>query len=86
MIFGPCPPEDAEGCILAHQTALPNRVLKKGRRLTGQDCAEIAAAGIDGLMVARIEPGDTGEDAAPSSLPRLLQVRVLRPTPPLRGA
>lgn len=29
MIFGPCPPEDAEGCILAHRTALPKRVLKK---------------------------------------------------------
>ncbi|UFI04821.1 NTP transferase domain-containing protein [Roseibium aggregatum] len=68
MIFGPCPPENAEGCILAHRTALPNRVLKKGRRLTGQDCAEIAAAGIDSLMVARIEPGDTGEDAAAEQL------------------
>ncbi|WP_417708988.1 NTP transferase domain-containing protein [Roseibium aggregatum] len=68
MIFGPCPPEDAEGCILAHRTALPNRVLKKGHRLTGKDCADIAAAGIDSLMVARIEPRDTGEDAAAERL------------------
>jgi molybdenum cofactor cytidylyltransferase len=68
MIFGPCPPEEAEGCILAHRTALPNRVLKKGHLLTGQDCTDIAAAGIDSLMVARTEPGDTGEDAAAERL------------------
>ena len=51
MNFGPCPPEEAEGCILAHRTALPNRVLKKGHPLTGQDCADIAAAGITSLVV-----------------------------------
>ncbi|MBN9672871.1 NTP transferase domain-containing protein [Roseibium aggregatum] len=64
MKFGPRPPEEAEGCILAHRTALPDRVLKKGRILSARDCADLAAQGISSLMVACLDPEDLGEDGA----------------------
>ncbi|MEO9530483.1 molybdopterin-binding/glycosyltransferase family 2 protein [Roseibium sp.] len=68
MKFGPCPVDQAPGCILAHKTALPGRVLKKGHVLTGQDCADLAASGVSTLVVARLDPGDTGEDEAAGRL------------------
>lgn len=68
MKFGPCPTEQAVGCILAHKTALPGRVLKKGRVLTDQDCADLSAVGQTSLVVARLAPEDIGEDAAAGRL------------------
>jgi len=66
--FGPCPTDQAAGCILAHKSALSGRVLKKGHVLTEQDCADLAAEGIDTLVVARLDPGDIGEDDAAGRL------------------
>lgn len=68
MKFGPCPVAQAAGCILAHKTKLPGRVLKKGHHLTQEDCDELAAQGIDSLVVARLDPQDIGEDAAAERL------------------
>ena len=58
----------AAGCILAHKTKLPGRVLKKGHHLTQEDCDELAAQGIDSLVIARLDPQDIGEDAAAERL------------------
>ncbi|WP_422374354.1 NTP transferase domain-containing protein [Roseibium sp.] len=68
MKFGPCPVVQAAGCILAHKTKLPGRVLKKGHHLTQEDCDELAAQGIDSLVIARLDPQDIGEDAAAERL------------------
>jgi len=64
MKFGPRPPEEAEGCILAHRTRLPDRLLKKGHVLTARDCADLAAQGNTSLTVACLEPDDLNEDSA----------------------
>ncbi|KZM50892.1 molybdopterin-binding/glycosyltransferase family 2 protein [Labrenzia sp. OB1] len=64
MKFGPRPPEEAAGCILAHKTRLADRTLKKGHILTGADCADLAAAGQAQVVVASLDPGDIGEDEA----------------------
>jgi len=64
MKFGPCPPEDAAGCILAHKTRLTDRSLKKGHVLSDEDCANLAAQGVRQVVVACLEPGDVGEDEA----------------------
>ena len=68
MKFGPCPPLEAEGCIVAHRTSLKDRVLKKGHVLTETDCAALADEGVSGIIVARLEPGDIGEDMAAARL------------------
>ncbi len=68
MKFGATPLAQAEGALLAHATALPGRVLKKGHRLTGGDIAAMAAAGFDEIVAARLEPGDVGENEAAARL------------------
>ncbi len=64
MKFGPVPLNEAAGCILAHKTRLPGRVLKKGHVLTEQDCRELLSTGESSLTVAQLEVGDVGEDEA----------------------
>lgn len=64
MRFGPTPLALAEGALLAHTMTLADRVLKKGHRLTGDDISALARAGFGDIVVARLEPGDVGEDDA----------------------
>ncbi len=64
MQFGPCPIAAAEGAILAHAVRTPEHRLKKGRVLSAHDIAGLKAAGIDEVIVARLEPGDVAEDIA----------------------
>ena len=64
MKFGPLATVDATGAILAHSLRLASGVLKKGTRLTPEHLADLTAAGIAEVTVARLEPGDVGEDAA----------------------
>ncbi|WP_428644495.1 NTP transferase domain-containing protein [Roseibium sp.] len=70
MNFGPRLSRDAAGCILAHSTRLAARALKKGHVLTEADCAELAAAGIDSVVVASLDTRDVGEDTAAERLAR----------------
>ena len=62
------PTSEAEGAILAHTLKVAGRVLKKGRPVTAEDVAALAAAGIDSVIAARLEPGDLGEDEAASRI------------------
>src|SRR5262250_819617 len=54
----------ALGGILAHGVRAGDTRFKKGRVLSRADLAEIERAGIATLAVARLEPGDIGEDEA----------------------
>lgn len=69
---------DAAGAILAHSVMAGAAAFKKGRALTAQDIAGLAAAGIGEVMVARLEPGDIGEDEAARRLARALAGAGLR--------
>jgi molybdenum cofactor cytidylyltransferase len=62
--FGEVPVADAEGGILAHSLKLGAAALKKGRRLSHDDVAMIAASGLPAVTVARLDPEDVGEDEA----------------------
>src|ERR1700736_1218701 len=62
--FGEVPVGEAEGAILAHSLRLAGIALKKGRVLSAADLEAIAAAGLDHVIVARLDPGDIREDAA----------------------
>lgn len=64
MKFGPVPLAEAEGGVLAHSLRFPGGVLKKGRVLSAEDVAQLRAAGLDPVTVARSEPGDIMEDPA----------------------
>lgn len=68
MKFGPSPPEEAVGCILAHKTKLPDRMLKKGHLLSAEDCRLLAEQDHQQIIVARLEPGDINEDQAAARL------------------
>lgn len=64
MRFGPVPLSEAEGAILAHSVDTPGGRLRKGQCLSVADIAALLAAGIDEVIVARLDPGDVTEDAA----------------------
>ncbi len=64
MNFGDVPVAEAAGGILAHSLRLGGIVLKKGRVLSPEDVALIAAAGLDHIVAARLDSGDIREDEA----------------------
>lgn len=64
MIFASFALAEAEGAILAHGLRLPGGALKKGRRLSIEDIERLGKAGIERVIVARLEAGDVGEDEA----------------------
>jgi molybdenum cofactor cytidylyltransferase len=64
MKFGPVAIADAVGGILAHATPVAGGVLKKGHRLSPEDIAALKEAGIDTVVVARLETDDVPENDA----------------------
>jgi molybdenum cofactor cytidylyltransferase len=64
MRFGEVPVGEAAGAVLAHSLKLGATALKKGRVLSAADLELIAAAGLDHITAARLDPGDIREDAA----------------------
>lgn len=68
MRFGMVPVAEAEGAVLAHSLMLGRRKMPKGRVLTAADIAAITDAGISEIVVARLDPGDVGENRAAEML------------------
>jgi molybdenum cofactor cytidylyltransferase len=64
MKFGPVPVASAAGATLAHSQTIGGKRYRKGRVLSGDDVAAIAAAGVGDLTVVQMEPGDIGENDA----------------------
>ncbi|MFM2043269.1 MAG: hypothetical protein RLY86_1845 [Pseudomonadota bacterium] len=64
MVFGDLPLAAAEGAILAHSLTLPGFTFRKGRILSADDLARLAAAGLKQVTVAKPGPEDVGEDQA----------------------
>ncbi len=64
MRFGAVPLGEAEGAILAHSVRLGAQVLRKGVCLGPVQLADLQAAGLAEVVVARLDPGDLHEDAA----------------------
>jgi molybdenum cofactor cytidylyltransferase len=65
VIFGETPLDQAEAAILAHSLRRGAINFKKGRVLSAEDVARLAAAGVERVVAARLEPGDVHEDEAP---------------------
>ena len=68
MKFGEVPVADAIGATLAHSLKVGDRVLRKGRVLTADDVAALAAAGRGSVIAARLEPGDVDENSAAAAV------------------
>lgn len=78
MEFGPIPPHEASGAVLAHALMLPSGKLPKGHVLTKADCQAIAEAGIERVICARLAPGDLGEDAAAEAIASAIRAPFVR--------
>lgn len=72
MKFGPLPPSQTEGAILAHSLTVGGAKLRKGLRLTDAHVTQLLAAGVDSITVAQLEASDMHEDAAADRLARSL--------------
>jgi molybdenum cofactor cytidylyltransferase len=68
MKFGPASPREAIGAIAAHSVRLEGGILRKGATVSANDAARLEAAGIETVIVARLEAGDIGENAAATQL------------------
>ena len=68
MKFGPVPVARAVGAILVHSQTLGGKRYRKGRVLTADDAAALAAAGVGEVTVARLQAGDVGENDAAQRL------------------
>lgn len=64
MRFGPVARAEAEGAILAHTHRIDGHSIPKGTVLTAAHLDQLASAGIDEVVVARLEPDDLHEDDA----------------------
>jgi molybdenum cofactor cytidylyltransferase len=64
LIFAEFPLADALGAVAAHSHRLPERLLRKGTVLRQADLDELAAAGRQSIVAARLDAGDVAEDAA----------------------
>jgi molybdenum cofactor cytidylyltransferase len=80
--FGPVPVRESEGGVVAHAVRRDGLVLKKGEIVRAPQIAALAAAGIDAIVIARLETGDLNEDDAAGKLARAIagpNVRVEKP-------
>lgn len=68
MRFGPVPIAQAEGAVLAHSLSVGSLRLRKGRVLNATDLMLLRQGGVAEVIVARLEAGDVGEDAAAEAL------------------
>ncbi len=64
MKFGPVSPREAEGATAVHTIRQGPLVLKKGTLIGPKEVGALESAGIDRLVVARLEAGDVPEDEA----------------------
>jgi molybdenum cofactor cytidylyltransferase len=83
--FGEVPVGEAEGAILAHSLRLGAVALKKARVLSRDDLGVIAAAGIERVVVARLEPGDVEENAAAGRVAAAVAGAAIEAAAPFTG-
>ena len=72
MNFGPVAVREAAGCVLAHSVKLPGGALKKGAVLGAAEMQRLIEAGINDVVVARLESDDVAEDDAAMQVARAL--------------
>ncbi len=85
MKFARVPLSEAEGAIAAHAARYADRLLQKGTVITSALLAELAAAGIEDLVVARPDAGDVPENEAAERVAALIAGENLKAVVPVNG-
>ncbi len=85
MKFGRVGVSEAAGALLAHSLRREGLVLKKGRLLDEADVTQLQRAGVDDLVVARLEADDIGEDEAARRLAAAIGGANVRVEAPFTG-
>ena len=85
MIFAEIPLTDAEGTILAHAQRGKGLNFAKGRRLSAEDIAKLAAAGVTHVSAARLGNDDVHEDEAARLVAEAVAGDHLEITAPFTG-
>jgi molybdenum cofactor cytidylyltransferase len=70
MKFGPASPADAIGGVTVHTLRQGSLVLKKGTTVGPAEVAALTRAGVNEVVVVRLEEGDVSEDIAAASIAR----------------
>jgi molybdenum cofactor cytidylyltransferase len=83
--FGSVPLAMSEGAIVAHAIKTDGIVLKKGDTVRADHIAALQAAGVETIVVARLEPGDIGENEAAHRLAKSLAGDNMHLQPPFTG-
>ena len=78
MKFGSVPLIEASGAYLAHAVQAGPTRFKKGTLLKSDELETLKGAGIASVIVARLEPGDIGEDEAATRLASIARHPSLR--------
>ncbi len=78
MRFGPVDVSAARGAMLAHSLVCGGRRLRKGRVLDADDLKALAEAGIERVVVARLDDEDVNEDDAAALLAEALGTSGVR--------
>ena len=85
MKFGATPVADALGGIVVHAVRRDGVTLKKGHCVTAADITALQGAGIQDIVLARLDDGDIGENAAAQTLARAIAGAYVRVEKPFTG-
>jgi molybdenum cofactor cytidylyltransferase len=85
MKFGSVPLEEAQGAVLVHSVRLPDGAVKKGTLLGPSEIATLRAGAVKSVVVARLDPGDVGEDEAAGRLAAAVSGASVRVDKPFTG-
>ncbi len=85
MKFGPVPVAEALGGMVAHAVRRDSLILRKGEIVDAARISALRAADVAEIVVARLEPGDLGEDQAAEKLARAVAGDGLRIEKPFTG-
>jgi molybdenum cofactor cytidylyltransferase len=72
MKFGPASPADAVGGVTVHTLRQGSLVLKKGTTIGAAEVEALNRAGVQEVVVVRLEDGDISEDLAAGSIARAI--------------
>mgnify|MGYP005840320399 CR=1 FL=1 len=85
MKFGTFPIAETEEMILAHSVRTPERVFRKGHRITATDIEALRASGHETVYAARLSDDDVPEDEAAGRLATALKGTDEQAEPPFTG-
>lgn len=85
MKFGSVRIEEAVDAVLAHSISAGERRFRKAHVLTRDDIEALKAAGVREVVVARLDPGDVGEDEAAERIARAFAIENIEIKPATTG-